>query len=44
MDKPAFSNEQLTVIARWSKVIGEPNRLLLLEKIIEGRAVQLRIG
>jgi ArsR family transcriptional regulator, arsenate/arsenite/antimonite-responsive transcriptional repressor len=44
MDKPAFSNEQLTVIARWSKVIGEPNRLLLLEKIIEGVQCNCELG
>jgi ArsR family transcriptional regulator len=36
MDKSVFSNEQLTDFARWLKVICEPNRLLLLEKIIEG--------
>ena len=44
MDKPAFSNEQLAVFARWFKVLGEPNRLLLLEKIIEGVQCNCELG
>jgi ArsR family transcriptional regulator len=36
MDKPIFTNEQVFGLARWLKVLCEPNRLLILEKIIEG--------
>ena len=44
MDKSVFSNEQLTDLARWLKVICEPNRLLLLEKIIEGVQCNCELG
>ena len=44
MDKSVFSNEQLTDFARWLKVICEPNRLLLLEKIIEGVQCNCELG
>lgn len=44
MDQVVFSNEQLADIARWLKVIGEPNRLLLLEKIIEGVQCNCELG
>lgn len=44
MDKAVFSNEQLTDFARWLKVICEPNRLLLLEKIIEGVQCNCELG
>lgn len=36
MDNPVFTNEQVFGLARWLKVLCEPNRLLILEKIIEG--------
>lgn len=36
MDKVVFDHEQLANLAYWLKVISEPNRLMLLEKIIQG--------
>ncbi len=44
MDKLVFSNEQMADFARWLKVICEPNRLLLLEKIIEGVQCNCELG
>ena len=44
MDKQVFSNEELADFARWLKVICEPNRLLLLEKIIEGVQCNCELG
>ena len=44
MDKSVYSNEQLADFARWLKVICEPNRLLLLEKIIEGVQCNCELG
>jgi ArsR family transcriptional regulator len=44
MDKLVFSNEKLADFARWLKVICEPNRLLLLEKIIEGVQCNCELG
>jgi ArsR family transcriptional regulator, arsenate/arsenite/antimonite-responsive transcriptional repressor len=44
MDKSAFTNEEVANLARWLKVIGEPNRLLLLEKIIEGVQCNCELG
>ncbi len=44
MDKRVFADEQLTDFARWLKVICEPNRLLLLEKIIEGVQCNCELG
>ena len=44
MEKPDFSNEQLTELGRWLKVISEPNRLLLLEKIIQGVQCNCELG
>lgn len=44
MDKPVFSNEMLAAFTRWLKVISEPNRLLLLEKIIEGVQCNCELG
>jgi ArsR family transcriptional regulator len=44
MEKVVFSNEQLADFARWLKVICEPNRLLLLEKIIEGVQCNCELG
>jgi ArsR family transcriptional regulator len=44
MDELVFSNEQIVDLARWLKVIGEPNRLLLLEKIIEGVQCNCELG
>ncbi len=44
MDKLVFSNESLADLTRWLKVIGEPNRLLLLEKIIEGVQCNCELG
>jgi ArsR family transcriptional regulator, arsenate/arsenite/antimonite-responsive transcriptional repressor len=44
MDKLVFSNEQLADFARWLKVVCEPNRLLLLEKIIEGVQCNCELG
>ncbi len=44
MEKQVFSNDQLTELAQWLKVICEPNRLLLLEKIIEGVQCNCELG
>jgi len=44
MDKLIFSNEELADFTRWLKVICEPNRLLLLEKIIEGVQCNCELG
>jgi ArsR family transcriptional regulator len=44
MGEPVFTNEQLANLARWLKVIGEPNRMLLLEKIIEGVQCNCELG
>ncbi|MGV8049068.1 MAG: ArsR/SmtB family transcription factor [Anaerolineaceae bacterium] len=44
MDKFTFSNEQIADLGRWLKVIGEPNRLLLLEKIIQGIQCNCELG
>ena len=44
MDKVIFSKEQLTDMARWLKVLAEPNRLLLLEQIIEGVQCNCELG
>ena len=44
MDKQVFSNDELAVFTRWLKVICEPNRLLLLEKIIEGVQCNCELG
>jgi len=44
MDKLVFSNEELADFARWLKIICEPNRLLLLEKIIEGVQCNCELG
>lgn len=44
MKKKIFSNEQLGVFYKWLKVINEPNRLLLLEKIIQGVQCNCQLG
>lgn len=44
MEQPAFSTEQILDLARWLKVIGEPNRLLVLEKIIQGVQCNCELG
>jgi len=44
MDKQSYTSEQLADLARWIKVICEPNRLLLLEKIIEGVQCNCELG
>ena len=44
MNQMAFSNEELATFTRWLKVICEPNRLLLLEKIIEGVQCNCELG
>ncbi len=44
MDQAAFSKEQVTDLARWLKVLAEPNRLLLLEQIIEGVQCNCELG
>lgn len=44
MDKLVFASEELADLARWLKVICEPNRLLLLEKIIEGVQCNCELG
>jgi ArsR family transcriptional regulator, arsenate/arsenite/antimonite-responsive transcriptional repressor len=44
MDQQVLSNERLADLARWLKVICEPNRLLLLEKIIEGVQCNCELG
>lgn len=44
MDSHSYTSEQLTNLIRWVKVIGEPNRLLLLEKIVEGVQCNCELG
>lgn len=44
MDQKTFTNEELEDFARWLRVIGEPNRLLLLEKIISGVQCNCELG
>ena len=44
MDKAVFSYDQLVDFAKWLKVLGEPNRLLLLEKIIAGVQCNCELG
>jgi len=44
MGQLVFSCEELTTFSRWLKVICEPNRLLLLEKIIEGVQCNCELG
>lgn len=44
MDELVFSNAQLSELTRWLKVICEPNRLQLLEKIIEGVQCNCELG
>lgn len=44
MDKLEYSTDELIDITRWLKVISEPNRLLLLEKIIEGVQCNCELG
>lgn len=44
MEKIEYSTEELIDITRWLKVISEPNRLLLLEKIIEGVQCNCELG
>lgn len=44
MDELAFSSDELINLSRWFKVMGEPNRLLLLEKIIEGVQCNCELG
>jgi ArsR family transcriptional regulator, arsenate/arsenite/antimonite-responsive transcriptional repressor len=44
MDRQSFTNEQLAELTRWVKVICEPNRLLLLERIIAGVQCNCELG
>lgn len=44
MEKRVVSAEQMADFARWLKVICEPSRLLLLEKIIEGVQCNCELG
>lgn len=44
MEKLIYSNEELVELANWLKVIAEPNRLMLLEKIIEGVQCNCELG
>lgn len=44
MDKSVFTNEEVTDITHMLKVICKPNRLLLLEKIIEGVQCNRELG
>lgn len=44
MDKVIYAKEQVTDLARWLKVLAEPNRLLLLEQIIEGVQCNCELG
>ena len=44
MEKSTFMNEQLTDLSRWLKAICEPNRLMLLEQIIEGVHCNCELG
>jgi len=44
VDAKTFSNDDLIRSAQWLKIICEPNRLLLLEKIIEGVQCNCELG
>jgi ArsR family transcriptional regulator, arsenate/arsenite/antimonite-responsive transcriptional repressor len=44
MENSGLSNEQIGNLARWLKVICEPNRLALLNKIIEGVQCNCELG
>lgn len=44
MEKQVITEIQLADLARWLKVICEPSRLLLLEKIIEGVQCNCELG
>ncbi|MHB8086992.1 MAG: ArsR/SmtB family transcription factor [Anaerolineaceae bacterium] len=44
MEKPVVSNDQIIELGHWLKVICEPNRLLLLEKIIQGVQCNCELG
>ena len=44
MDKLVFSNDKIIELSRWSKVFSEPNRLLLLGKIIQGVQCNCELG
>lgn len=44
MDAKTFSTDDLIKSAQWLKIICEPNRLLLLEKIIEGIQCNCELG
>ncbi len=44
MDAKTFSSDDLIRSAQWLKIICEPNRLLLLEKIIEGVQCNCELG
>ncbi len=44
MENPNLSKEQIGSLVRWLKVISEPNRLALLEKIIEGVQCNCELG
>ncbi len=44
MEPKIFSNDQLADLTRWLKVICEPNRLMLLEQIIQGVQCNCELG
>ena len=44
MTKQQFSNEDLIRLGSWLKIISEPKRLLLLEKIIQGVQCNCELG
>lgn len=44
MDAKTFSSDDLLKSAQWLKIICEPNRLMLLEKIIEGIQCNCELG
>lgn len=44
MNAKTFSSDDLIKSAQWLKIICEPNRLLLLEKIIEGIHCNCELG
>lgn len=44
MENRMFKSEQLPDLVRWLKVISEPNRVLLLEKIIAGVQCNCELG
>jgi ArsR family transcriptional regulator len=44
MHNNIFSKEKLERIAQWLKIFSEPNRLLLLEKIIDGVQCNCELG